>query len=63
MIDLNGDKLELIERQLTERVTERVRSALFRLYAAVGVAVISVLGFLSCDISLATFQMSSSNLS
>lgn len=50
MTDLDGDKLELIERQLAERVTERVRSALFRLYATVGVAVISVLGFLSWDI-------------
>jgi uncharacterized phage infection (PIP) family protein YhgE len=50
MTDLNGDKLELIERQLAERVTERVRSALFRLYAAVGVAVISVIGFVSWDI-------------
>jgi uncharacterized phage infection (PIP) family protein YhgE len=50
MTDLNGDKLELIERQLADRVTERVRSALFRLYATVGVAVISVIGFVSWDI-------------
>lgn len=50
MTDLNDDKLELIERQLAERVTERVRSSLFRLYAAVGVAVIGVLGLLSWDI-------------
>jgi uncharacterized phage infection (PIP) family protein YhgE len=50
MPDLDDDKLELLERQLAERVTERVRPALFRLYATVGVAVISALGFVSWDI-------------
>ncbi len=42
--------IELIERQIAEKVTERVRSALFRLYATAGVAVITVLGFVSWDI-------------
>ncbi len=50
MKDLDNDKLELIERQLADRVTERVRSSLFRLYATVGVAVIGVIGFVSWDI-------------
>ncbi len=50
MTDLDGDRLELIERQLADRVTTRVRSALFRLYASVGVAVIGVLGFVSWDV-------------
>jgi uncharacterized protein YoxC len=50
MTDLDDDRLELLERQLAERVTERVRPALFRLYATVGVAVIGALGFVSWDI-------------
>jgi uncharacterized phage infection (PIP) family protein YhgE len=50
MSDLDDDRLELLERQLAERVTERVRPALFRLYATVGVAVIGALGFVSWDI-------------
>lgn len=50
MTDLDKDRLELLERQLAERVTERVRPALFRLYATVGVAVIGALGFVSWDI-------------
>jgi hypothetical protein len=50
MAELDADKLELLERQLAERVTERVRPALFRLYAAVGLAVIGALGFVSWDI-------------
>jgi hypothetical protein len=50
MTDLEDDRLELLERQLAERVTERVRPALFRLYATVGVAVIGALGFVGWDI-------------
>ena len=50
MTDLHDDRLELLERQLAERVTQRVRPALFRLYATVGVAVIGALGFVSWDI-------------
>ena len=50
MAVLDDDKLELIERQLADRVAERVRSSLFRLYASVGVAVIGVVGFVSWDI-------------
>jgi hypothetical protein len=50
MADFDDDKLELIERQLAERVTERVRSSLLRLYASVGLAVISVIGFVGWDI-------------
>ncbi len=49
-MEIDGDKIELIERQVAENVTERVRASLFRLYAAVGVAVITVLGFVSWDI-------------
>ena len=44
------DRLELLERQLSEKVTERVRAALFKVYATVGVAVIFVIGFVSWDI-------------
>jgi hypothetical protein len=50
MADIEGDRIELIERQIAEKVTERVRSALFRLYATVGVAVVAVLGFVSWDV-------------
>lgn len=46
----DDDQLELLERQLAERITARVRPALFRLYATVGVAVIGALGFVSWDI-------------
>lgn len=46
----DNDQLELLERQLAERITARVRPALFRLYATVGVAVIGALGFVSWDI-------------
>jgi hypothetical protein len=50
MSDISDDRLELLERQLAEKVTARVRPALFKLYAAVGAAVIAVLGFVSWDI-------------
>ncbi len=50
MTNLDDDRLELLERQLAERVTARVRPALFRLYASVGAAVIGALGFVSWDI-------------
>jgi myosin heavy subunit len=50
MAEIEGDRIELIERQIAEKVTERVRSALFRLYATVGAAVVAVLGFVSWDI-------------
>jgi uncharacterized phage infection (PIP) family protein YhgE len=50
MTDLDDDRLELLERQLAERVTERVRPALFRLYATVGLAVIGALGFVGWDL-------------
>jgi hypothetical protein len=50
MAELDDDKLELLERRLAERVTERVRPALFRLYATAGLAVIGVLGFVSWDL-------------
>jgi archaellum component FlaC len=50
MADLDSDRLELLERQLAERVTERVRSSLFKLYAAVGAAVIAALGFVGWDL-------------
>ena len=44
------DRIELLERQLAERITERVRPALFRLYASVGLAIIGAIGFVSWDI-------------
>ncbi len=50
MAEIDDNRIELIERQIAEKVTERVRSALFRLYATVGLAVIAVLGFVSWDI-------------
>ncbi|SMF17332.1 hypothetical protein SAMN02745866_01135 [Alteromonadaceae bacterium Bs31] len=50
MADFSDEKLELMERQLAERVSERVRSSLFKLYASVGVAVIGVIGFVNWDI-------------
>jgi len=50
MTELDDDKIELLERQLAERVTERVRPALFKLYAALGTAVIGVLGFVGWDV-------------
>jgi flagellar biosynthesis chaperone FliJ len=42
--------LELLERQLADRVTERVRPALFKLYAVTGGAVIAVLGYLGFNL-------------
>jgi myosin heavy subunit len=50
MAEIEDNRIELIERQIAEKVTERVRSALFRLYATVGAAVVAVLGFVSWDI-------------
>lgn len=50
MTELDDDRLELLERQLAERVTKRVRPALFRLYATVGAAVIGALSFVGWDI-------------
>jgi len=44
MVEISDDRVELLERQLAERVTIRVRSQLFRLYATAGSAVIFVLG-------------------
>jgi hypothetical protein len=45
MGEMGEDRIELIERQLAEKVTKRVRSQLFLLYATAGSAVIFVLGF------------------
>ncbi len=50
MTDIDNDRLELLERQLAERITNRVQPALFKLYATVGLAVIGVLGFVGWDI-------------
>ncbi len=44
MGDINDERMELLERQLAERVTRRVRSQLFVLYATAGSAVIFMLG-------------------
>ena len=50
MTNIDDDRIELLERQLAERITERVRPALFRLYASVGLSVIGAIGFVSWDI-------------
>jgi hypothetical protein len=42
--------LELLEQRLADRVVERVRPALFKLYAVAGAAVIAVLGFLGFNL-------------
>ncbi len=47
---MDEDKLELLERQLSDKVTARVRPALFRVYATIGTTVIATLGFVSWDI-------------
>ncbi len=47
---MDEDKIELLERRLSEKVTERVRPALFRVYAAMGAAVITILGFVGWDV-------------
>jgi uncharacterized protein YoxC len=44
MADLDENTLELMERRLADRVVERVRPALFRLYAVAGSAVLTALG-------------------
>jgi septal ring factor EnvC (AmiA/AmiB activator) len=50
MRDINDDRVELLERQLAERVTKRVRSQLFLLYATAGSAVLFVLGIVGWNI-------------
>jgi len=50
MGDIDDDRVELLERQLAEKVTKRVRSQLFKLYATAGAAVIFVLGFLGWNV-------------
>lgn len=47
---MDDDQLELLERRLSENVAERVRPALFRLYAVMGATVIAILGFVGWDI-------------
>ncbi|WP_421863975.1 hypothetical protein [Motiliproteus sp.] len=47
---MDEDQLELLERRLSENVAERVRPALFRLYAVMGATVIAILGFVGWDI-------------
>lgn len=50
MEELDEDRLELLERRLADRVTERVRPALFKLYAAMGATAISALGLFGWNI-------------
>jgi len=50
MEELDEDRLELLERRLADRVTERVRSDLLKLYAAMGTTAISVLGLFGWNI-------------
>lgn len=48
--DEPADDLELRERRLADRVTERVRPALFRTYAIAGGAVAAVLAYVGLDV-------------
>ena len=50
MEELDGDRIELLERRLADRVAERVRPALFKLYAIVGSTVIGVVGLFGWNI-------------
>jgi len=50
MEELDEDRLELLERRLADRLTERVRSELLKLYAAMGATAISVLGLVGWNI-------------
>jgi len=50
MPEIDEATLELFERRLSDRLTERVRGSLFKLYAAVAVAVGATLGFVGFSI-------------
>ena len=50
MREIDDDRIELLERQLAEKVTKRVRSQLFLLYATAGSAVIFVLGIVGWNL-------------
>jgi uncharacterized protein YoxC len=50
MEELDEDRLELLERRLADRVTERVRSELLKFYAAMGATAISVLGLVGSNV-------------
>jgi hypothetical protein len=50
MQEIDPDTLELLERQLAERITERVRPALFKFYATVGAAVLGALGLFGWNV-------------
>jgi uncharacterized protein YoxC len=58
MEELDGDRIELLERRLADRVAERVRPALFKLYAVIGTTAISVAGLFGWNI----FQNLESNI-
>ncbi|MDZ4262597.1 MAG: hypothetical protein U1B30_09740 [Pseudomonadota bacterium] len=47
---MNEKESELLERQLAEKITNRLRQDLFRFYAAIGTAVIVTLGLVGYDI-------------
>jgi hypothetical protein len=49
---IEKDRIELIERQIAESVTIRVRAELFKLYAAVGLAVATVIALLGLNVVL-----------
>ncbi len=49
-MDVNEETLELIERRISERVTERVRKKLFWVYSIIGGGVIGGLAFLGVDL-------------
>ncbi|MBL8700783.1 MAG: hypothetical protein JNK67_20585 [Alphaproteobacteria bacterium] len=54
--DLDKDTLELLERRMADRVAERVRGSLFKVYALVGSAAIAALGYAGVDFISTTRQ-------
>jgi hypothetical protein len=49
MPEIDDATIELLEHRLAGRVTERVQASIFRLYAAVGTGVLTVLGYVAYD--------------
>jgi chromosome segregation ATPase len=52
MEELDGDRIELLERRLADQVKERVRLDLFGWYAAVGITAITIFGILGVNVVL-----------
>lgn len=58
-MEVTDDAIELLERQLAERVEERVRSRLFAFYGSVGGAIMLVVGYFGYDIVSSTRERAS----